>query len=359
MKILVVSDLYPLISDRSIPFVIEDFVLALKQKVEKIEVIRPNFLLNTFLRKHKFVKTGIYLKNGIKVYNRNFILPFVCESKNFINNLKEFNLIISHMPSGHIYSDLINKYLNIAHVSIVHQSDLKVLENFKYKFYFKKRLKNALLNSNLVGARNIFLMNKFKADFVLPSFVLEENILEEKIFKGDKLRLITLSKLIKRKNIDVVIKALSKIDFDFEYNIYGDGPQKKYLKNLISAYKLENKIKINGFIEHDKIYTKLDKNDVFILPSVDETFGVAYLEALSRGLVVVATKNTGIDGIIQNGENGFLINPSIDSVVDVLYKIKGTNLKEISENSINTIKNYEKEKVMSKYFENLVKISMK
>ena len=44
MKILVVSDLYPLISDRSIRFVVEDFALALKQKVEKIEVIRPNFL---------------------------------------------------------------------------------------------------------------------------------------------------------------------------------------------------------------------------------------------------------------------------------------------------------------------------
>ncbi len=355
MKILIVSDLYPLIKDRSIPSVVEDFVLALREKVECIEVIRPNFLFNVFLRGHKFVKSGVYFKNGIKVYNRNFILPFVFEDKKFIENFRDFNCIISHMPSGHIYSDLINKNLNLAHVSIIHQSDSKIMEDFKYKLYFKKRLRNSFLNSTLLGARNHFLAKKFNANFILPSFVLKENIVNEKKFKKDKIKFVTLSKLIKRKNLDIVINALSKIDYDFEYNIFGEGKQKKYLQKLVRKYNLQEKVKINNYIEHDKVYEKLDKNDVFILPSVDETFGIAYLEALSRGLIVVASKNTGIDGVIKDGENGFLIEPSIESLFLVLNKIKKCNFEEISQNSLSMIKNYEKEKIITKYFEILKK----
>ena len=356
MKILIISDLYPLASDRSIPSVVEDFALGLKEKVDKIEVIRPNFLVNTILRKHKIVKSGTYLKNEIKIYNRNFILPFIFENKKFIENFKDFDCIISHMPSGHIYSDLINKILNLPHISIVHQSDLVLLENIKYRFYFKRRLKNALKNSTLIGARNCVLARKFSADFILPSFVEKKNIVSKKIFKNDKLRLITLSKLIKRKNIDLVIKALKQVDFDFEYNIFGQGKEKKYLQNLINKYNLGDKIKINDYIEHDKIYEKLDESDVFVLISRDETFGISYFEALSRGLIVLASKNTGIDGFIEDNLNGFLVEPDVANVVKALNKIKNCAKDKISKNAISFIENFEKEKIITKYFENIKKI---
>ncbi len=356
MKILIISDLYPLIKDRSIPSVVGDFVLALKEKAEKIEVIRPNFLLNTFLRGHKFVKSGVYFKNDVKVYNRNFILPFVFEDKKFIEKFKDFDCIISHLPSGHIYRNLINKYLNLPCISIIHQSDLIVLKDCGYRFYFRKKLKKSILNSTMVAARNYFLAKEFKADFVLPSFVENNNIVQKKNFKQTKLKFITLSKLIKRKNIDLVIKALGKVDFEFEYDIYGEGKEKKHLQKLINKNNLQDKVRINDYIEHDKIYEKLDESDVFILPSSNETFGIAYFEALSRGLIVLAGKNTGIDGIIKDGKNGFLAEPVLSSIVSAIDRIKKCNMDEISKNSIITIKNYEKEKIITKYFENIKKI---
>ncbi len=356
MKILLISDLYPLKSDNTLPSVLEDFSLALKEKNIIIEIIRPNFLFNTFIRGHKIFKSGEYLQKGIKIYNKNFFIPFL------FNNLKitnDFDIIISHMPLGHIYADLINKKLKLPRISILHYSDYRVLKEFKYSFYFKNKLKKALKNSTLIGARSEFLKKELKADFTLPSFIEKENIKEKKSFNKEKLKIITLSKLIKRKNLNLVIKALAQVDFDFEYIIYGKGKEFKKLNNLIKKLNLKNKIKIMPYIDHSLIYGKLDENDVFILPSIKETFGLSYLEAMARGLITIGTKKEGIDGIIKNNENGFLINPNVKEIKEILVKIQNLSKEkkeEISKNTLKTIKNYEKEKIITKYVETIKKI---
>ncbi len=347
MKILLVTDLYPIKEDFTIPKAIENFALGLKDFGVEVCVIRPNFIINSLIRNHKILKNGIYFSNNIKIYNKNFVLPFLDSDISFLD--KKFDVIISHLPSGHIYSSLINKKLKLPHIAIIHQSDYTVLNDFKYRFYFKNRLKNALKKVTKIGARNNFLKEKFNAEFVLSSFINEEEIIEKKSFKNKKLKIITLSKLIKRKNIDLVIKALSKVDFDYEYNIYGSGYQKNNLQKLIKKLNLEQKIKLNPFLPHKEIYQKLDENDVFILPSVNETFGISYIEALSRGLAVVGTKNTGIDGIIENNKNGFLINPKVDEIVKILDKINNINKEEISFNALKTAKNLAKEKIIKNY----------
>ena len=356
MKILLISDLYKIIDDNSIPSVLNDFSLALKEFNHEVAVIRPNFLINSIIRKHKILKNGKYKINDIEIYNRNFFLPFLTENKGFIEKFKNFDVIISHLPSGHIYASLINKYLRLKHVSILHQSDYTVLKDIKYSLYFKNRLKNALKNSTLIGARNKFLKDELNAQFILPSFVKKENIVEFKSFNKDKLNIITLSKLIKRKNIDKIILALANVKFDYNFSIYGDGKEKKYLNSLIKKYRLTDKIKIYPYVEHNLINNILDKNDVFILPSENESFGLSYFEALSRGLIVVASKNTGIDGIIEDNKNGFLTNPNVIEIKNVLEKINSLShakKQELSSNSLELIKNYTKEKVIKNYLKTI------
>ena len=245
MKILFITDLYPIVEDKTIPKIVEDFAMAFKKRGNNVFVIRPNFLLNSFLRGHKFVPECEITRNDIRIYNKNFILPFLDSNIDFLN--ENFDLIISHMPSGHIYADLINKKLKLPHISIVHQSDYHVLNDFKYSFYFKNRLKKALKNSTLIGARNKFLAQKLGADFILSSFVDVDKIIKNKEFKADKLKIITLSKLIKRKNIHLVINALSKVDFNFEYSIFGQGKEHARLEKLIKKFNLQ-KLMLKGEI---------------------------------------------------------------------------------------------------------------
>jgi len=357
MKILFITDLYPIIDDKTIPKIVEDFAIGFKNLGNDVFVIRPNFLLNSYLRKHKFIPECEITRNNIRIYNKNFILPFLDSNIDYLN--EKFDLIISHMPSGHIYANLINKKLKLPHISIIHQSDYHVLKDFKYTFYFKNRLKKALKNSTLIGARNKFLAQKLGADFILPSYINEEKIIQNKEFKTDKLRLITLSKLIKRKNIDLVISALSKVNFDFEYSIFGQGKEHARLEKLIKKYNLQNKIKIYPHINHKNIWDELDKNNVFILPSINETFGISYLEAMSRGLIVIGTENTGIDGVIENNKNGYLIKPTIKDIKEVLEKIYNQNNDEMVKNTLLNIKNYTENKIMNKYNEIIQKILWK
>ena len=344
-KILLITDLYPIDnSDNSIPYAIENIALGLKEFGYKVTIFRPNFLINTILRNHKTYKEGIYQRNGIKIYNKNFILPFV------FNNFKtdeKFDLIISHMPSGNLYADLINKQLKLPHISIVHNSDYKVLSDLKYSIYFKNRLKKALENSSLVGARNCSLKKFLKTDFILPSFIENKYIIKKKTSQ-EKLKIITISRLIKRKNIDMVINALSKLNCDFEYDIYGDGKERKKLEKLIKKYKLNDKVIIHGAIEHNLIWEKLDKADIFILPSKDETFGLCYLEAMARGLITIAKKNESMDNIIKNNKTGFLVKNSND-IKDVLEKLNTKNKQSLIENTLDNIKNYTKEKIIENY----------
>ncbi len=354
MKILLISDLYPLFQDETIPLVLEDFALALVELGFSVDVIRANFLINTIYRKHKIFKEGKYKRNNITIYNHNFFNPFFRAKSDFLED--SYDLIISHLPCGHIYSYLINKKLKIPHIAILHNSDKKVLTSLKYKFYFCPLLKNALKNATLIGARNKVIKEKLKGKFILPSFVNKENIVLKKDFDKNKLRLITLSKFIKRKNIDLVIKALSDYKGDFEYNIYGFGKHEKHLKNLIKKYSLSSKIKINDKLNHDEIYEKLDSSDIFILPSVEETFGLSCIEAMSRGLITIASKNEGMEGIIKTGYNGFLIEPTKEAILDMLNKINSINRQRIVENTLLEIRKYEKEKIMNKYCEIIKKI---
>ncbi len=354
IKILLITDLYPIYDEETIPYAIENFALGLSEFGAEITVIRPNFLFNTILRKHKIYKQGIYKRKDITIYNRNFLLPFI------FNNFKpegDFDLIISHMPSGNIYADLLNKKLKLPHISIAHNSDIKVLTDFKYSFYFKRRLAAALENSNLTGARNSNIQNKLKADFILPSFIDKKDIIQNKKAK-EKLNIITISRLLKRKNIDMVISALKNLKTDFEYNIYGSGYEKGNLGKIIKRYNLENKIKIQGHIDHNLINEKLDNADIFILPSKDETFGLCYLEAMARGLITIAKKNESMDNIIENGLNGFLVENSKD-IENVLNNLDLNKKQEIINNTLQNICNFEKEKVISNYIETIKNVLKK
>jgi len=362
MKILIISDLFEIKKDCTIPSVVGDFAKAFIKSGHDIVVIRPNFLFNSFLRGRKFAKTGKYYSEGITIYNRNFFLPFVFENKKFSSFLKceNFDLIISHMPSGHIYAALINQKLKLKHIAIIHNSDYRVLSEFKYSFYFKNRLKKSLEKAK-TGARNRTLAAKTKAAFILPSFIEKENILNEKAkqFDGKKLKIITLSKLIKRKNIDLIIKALSQVSFDFEYSIYGEGSEQKHLEKLIEKYDLKNKIKIYPYYKHDKIYSLLDNYDVFALLSNNETFGLSYLEALARGLIVVGTKDEGIDGIVENNENGYLITPNKEDIIQKLneiFELKQNEKQELSQKALLRAQNFTREKVMDEYLKNIARM---
>jgi teichuronic acid biosynthesis glycosyltransferase TuaC len=144
---------------------------------------------------------------------------------------------------------------------------------------------------------------------------------QEKQFSNSKiLKVVTVSRLLKWKNIDHILYALEQIKEDFTYDIYGDGPYEDTLKEIVAKSSIKDKVTFHGFIDYSKVPETLAKYDLFVLPSYRELFGRVYIEAMGCGLPIISAKTTGMDGYIIEGEHGFLVDHT--SVAELKDKIQ-------------------------------------
>lgn len=351
MKILFISDLYPVKEDeKTTPRTLSNFVCDWEKAGHEVDVIKPNFILNSFLRKKPFYKQGNY--DG--VLNLNFWTPFLGKIK---PPEKIYDIVIAHMPSGILYADK----LKLPFVAGIHNSDLTVLTSPLYKFHFKKRMENALKNAKAIACRSFALRNKFlklypqyeNKTFTAPSGVDESIIIERTPLQNrDRIKVLTCANYKKSKNIEQVLKALNGLE-NFELTVIGQNTNTPVLQ------KLNPKAVFKGFQPREKVLEEMRECDIFILPSKGETFGMVYLEAMASGCITVCTKDDGIDGIIKNNVNGFTTTPSSQEIRELLLSIKNMDndrLKALSHNSFNTIKQYTKKACAEQYLQQIFKI---
>lgn len=324
MKILVVTDLYPVSEgEKYTPRTIYNFVKCWKLLGHEVRVIKPNFLLNSFLRGKPFYKSGVYGD----VENINYFLPFLGNVKNKIKTEFTPDVVVAHMPSGILFADK----LGFPFVAAVHGSDIEVLTKSLYKFYFKRCLLKAYGHANKIAARSDVLKSNFLKlcpeykDKIFTAYSGVDGAILRTWSDRGKISVLTCGKFIKRKNMDKVITACDKFE-NVELMVIGEGKE--------NLRKLSDKPIFTGHIPHNEVIEKMRNSDIFILPSENETFGMVYLEAMAAGCITVCRKGDGIDGIIKDGENGFLC----DNVEEVLNRILSCeNKNKILENAYNTV----------------------
>ncbi|MBR2525807.1 glycosyltransferase family 4 protein [bacterium] len=349
MKILFITDLYP-VSDKETktPKTLYTFVKEWEKSGHEVHILKPNFLLNSFLRNKPFYKTGQYND----VYNVNYVTPFLFNVTKKLPEL-DYDVIVSHMPSGIIFS---NK-LQGKKICAVHVSDLEVLTNPIYSIYFKKQMLMAYKNACGIACRSQVLKNKFLKlfpQYESKTFLCESGIDFEPQLKTtcEKKTIITCANLIPRKNIDKLILALNNMP-EIALTVIGSGKEYNKLKGIAGK-----NVYFTGHLEHSEVIAKMKKSDIFILPSENETFGMVYLEAMASGCVTVGVKNDGIDGIIKDGDNGFLIKPTPKDIEAVIQKIKtmqDNELKTILQNCYNTVNCYKSADCADRYLKNIFK----
>lgn len=148
--------------------------------------------------------------------------------------------------------------------------------------------------------------------------------------------------LIDRKYPDRTIDAVSTIYGNRPYalTIVGDGAMKDELEEKVKGLGASEKIFLTGRLPRQDIIPILDKSDVFILISRGEVFGLVYIEAMSRGCIVVASRGEGMEGVIRHGENGFLCEAgNTQELTEILCHIRSLSnegRKRISDAAIAT-----------------------
>ncbi len=109
--------------------------------------------------------------------------------------------------------------------------------------------------------------------------------------------LVTVGHLIARKrHCDVIaaLPALLERHPGLRYVIVGDGPERQSLAALARSLGVDRNVELLGALPHEQAVALARSADLFVLPSVDEAFGVAYVEAMAGGVPAIGCR--GVDG---------------------------------------------------------------
>lgn len=136
--------------------------------------------------------------------------------------------------------------------------------------------------------------------------------LKAKVFQSDKEFVIaSVGTLNRIKGMQYLIRAMDRVHQEFpeaKLEIIGDGPFKNKLVKEVEKYKLKKIVKFVGFTNEVEKY--LTKFDLYIQPSLSESFGLAIVQAMNIGLPVIATNTGGIPEVVTDGKSGVLVKPA-------------------------------------------------
>jgi glycosyltransferase involved in cell wall biosynthesis len=200
--------------------------------------------------------------------------------------------------------------------------------------YLAVRFMSSIYNLIIPGKflANVLLVANERTRLALPKFRLGKvvTLVENGVFsclnapkaisQSPTINVLYVGRLIDLKMIDVAIEAVAKCTGRIELSILGDGPLRESLEHYAQADGL-GKVKLLGAVPHSQVNQYYDNADIFVLPSVRECGGAVVLEAMARGLPVIAIDWGGPADYITP-ETGFLIKPkSRQYMVDEFARI--------------------------------------
>jgi len=296
---------------------------------------------------------------------KNFPLTLT-KLKNIKNILKEEKVDIVHLqlPSPLcIAAGYYARQEGIPIVTTSHTQPDNILINFKIRSKHSKR----------IFYRYITFLYNFSDYIIFPSEHarkeanlngLGKNLLNEVISNGIDIykfspakkrqkRILFVGRLMKEKCIPTFIEAsaiVSRIHPEYEFIIAGDGYLKESLKEL--ANKINPKIRFTGFISDEELVKLYQTSQIFVLPSESELQGIVLLEAMSTGMVTIASDSEK-SAARELANYTFKHKDSNDLANKILYLIE--NPKKVillsKENRINISKDHNYKKIISSYID--------
>lgn len=190
-------------------------------------------------------------------------------------------------------------------------------------------------------------------------FVAEPKISQSLAGKhGDDLHILTVGKMVPRKNHRLLIAALKEITKErkFHLTIVGECSTAQHenelllLKKLIHHFGMESQVAIKLNLSIQALCALYRKADLFVLPSTNEPASVSHLEAMAHGLPVICSNTNGTSCYITNGYDGFLFTDNDKNDLTVCLRrilISNDDLNKFGNNAISTAKsNHSAEKFL-------------
>lgn len=278
--------------------------------------------------------------------------------KDIINkyDIKKFSIIHAHslFTNGFIAMKL-NKDFGIPYIVAVRNTDVNIF--FKKMFHLRRVGVEILKNADRV----IFLSETYK-DEVVQRYVPEkywkevnnkslivpngiddywfENIVSQKKEPSNtNLKLLQIGDINRNKNIETTVEAI-KLLIKKGYKVKLDVVGKIKDQTVFDKIKDLEFVNYLGTTTKEKLLEIYRNNDIFILPSINETFGLVYAEAMSQGLPVIYSKGQGFDKQFEDGEVGYsVLHDDEDDIANNIINILN-GYKRVSKSCIHNSKKF-------------------
>ncbi len=278
------------------------FTIERVSGVKLLRKYRKSFLINEYLSENK---------------NVNCIISDHWKSLELIKSPKKKICLIHSKEINHPKGSRLNKKV------------LEVLNNVDHVVANSNFTKNLAINLGVEEKRLVVINPGVDPVEEIPKEDLKQ---ADEMLKGKKQRLITVSRLDKRKNHEKVIMAIRNLKEkypDIAYTCIGYGDEEENLKKLVIELKLDNYVVFLSDISNELKNALVAKSNIFIMPSIIhkssvEGFGISFIEAAQYGIPSIGGKDGGAadaiihekTGLICDGNNLHDIYTSIDNLLE-------------------------------------------
>jgi glycosyltransferase involved in cell wall biosynthesis len=318
MKILYLIDNYSLggaqtvvkgimdnnISDRLI------FSVALRKKVPTIEINHPNSISIQSKSKYSFLPL-IFLKKFIKS-NR-------------------IEIIHCQLPRSIIFGYILKRFFYPGLKYIIHEQG-DIFESLAYTLLLRivsKKADRIIACSNatalMMEQRSGVSIEKI---FIIYNFVDLKRFTQNTITKSEMMHIGFAGRIEKRKGWREFLYAASELKSDprFKFYMAGTGKDTDKLINKIAELKVTN-VEYQGLRKDmERFYQSID---ILVIPSHFEPMGMVAVEAMASGISIIASDVPGLNEVVINGRNGWLIKPrSVEELVRAIIQVFETGNQE-------------------------------
>lgn len=206
--------------------------------------------------------------------------------------------------------------------STVYESSTKGIRGFLKKIFLSRislTFASGTLHKNLLDklsyngkvkiTRGVGIINKPKRNTIKKYY---------------KKKFIFIGRLSTVKNINMLVDLFNSLE-DYMLTIIGTGPLEQELKS-----KAKNNILFKGQIENEKLEKYFEANDILILPSLSETWGLVVEEALYFGIPVIVSNRCGSCELVKEGTNGYVFNSNNHKKLkDIILSINDTRYQTL------------------------------
>lgn len=400
MKILVLTQIYPEPDDRdgykptkTVEYFAREWtalghevmVIHCQTKFPRIYYRIPSCVTNTVFRDSYALiptfssrKELFRVENGVKVYR----LPMmkIVPSSSFkkremdrqvrrIADICNGSGFIPDIVAGHFLNPCLELTARLgrefhARTSFVFHNDCNEVAISKYG------MKDYLKDISVFGGRSIIeakeIRNVLKLDYM--PFICYSGVPNEAVQNVDaictkhkdeeRVNFLYVGGLLLKKHVDSVIKAFSKVYREgYRLTVVGGGAEENSLKELANKLGIKDAVAFTGRLPRDEVMAQMQRADIFAMISEHETFGMVYLEAMLQGCVVIASVGGGFDGIIKNGENGYLCDAGDEEklarILEGILELPRARWNDIGSAAIETAKHFSEKDVAEHYLQEI------